>query len=182
MNESKRKWWKDPEMITALSAVLLGVVALVIGAYQAKVSSDQRAASVWPYLSVSRFSLEGQEYGFTLTNKGVGPALIKSMEVTVNGKNVPGWSSAFRAMLNEKIDIPSIYSSTNKAVVAVQEKIKMVDLKNKEIIKKVQSTEDNIEIKICYCSIFKDCWLTGRGIETVDVKSCNGVLSDSFQH
>jgi len=85
-------------------------------------------------------------------------------------------------MLNEKIDIPSIYSSTNKAVVAVQEKIKMVDLKNKEIIKKVQSTEDNIEIKICYCSIFKDCWLTGRGIETVDVKSCNGVLSDSFQH
>jgi hypothetical protein len=58
MNQKNKKWWKDPEMLTALSAVFIGVVALVIGAYQAKVASDQRAASVWPYLEVSRYSIQ----------------------------------------------------------------------------------------------------------------------------
>ena len=181
MKQEKRKWWKDAEMITALSAVFIGVVALIIGAYQAKVSSDQRAASVWPYLEVSRYSIQGEEYGFTIINKGVGPALIKQMEVLVDGKAMKGWSTAIRAMIKEDINIQSIYSSTNKSVIAVQESRKMIDLKDKKIIKKLQAANDNITIKVCYCSIFKDCWIAGRGIDTYEVSSCKGKLTEVFE-
>jgi hypothetical protein len=163
MTNKSRKWWKDAEMITALSAVFIGVVALIIGAYQAKVSSDQRAASVWPYLEVSRYIIQGEQYGFTMINKGVGPALIKQMEVLVDGKPMKGWSTAIRTMINEDINIKSIYSSTNKSVIAVQESRKMVDVKDKQTIQKIQAADDNIAIKVCYCSIFKDCWIAGRG-------------------
>ena len=37
-----------------------------------------------------------------------------------------------------------------------------------------------IKIKVCYCSIFDDCWLSGRGIETVKVKSFQATLPDRF--
>lgn len=180
MNDRKRTWWKDPEMITALSAVMIGLVALVIGAYQAKVASDQRAASVWPYLEISRYSIQGEKFGFNIINKGVGPALIKQMDVFVGDEPQERWSNVFKTMLDKDIAIRSIYSSTNKSVIAVQEKISMVDLQEPDVINLVQAIEDNIKIKVCYCSIFDDCWLSGRGIETVQVKSCKGTLPDRF--
>jgi len=181
MNQKSRKWWKDAEMITALSAVFIGVVALIIGAYQAKVASDQRSASVWPYLEITRHSSEGKYYSFQITNKGVGPALIKSMDVLVDNKPMKGWTSAYRAMINEDINIKSIYSTTNKAVIAVQETRKMSDVKDKDVITLLQKVPDNIEIKVCYCSIFKDCWLSGRGIVTTEVSSCDNLLNDVFE-
>jgi len=44
----------------------------------------------------------------------------------------------------------------------------MLDLKDKQIITKVQvqAAIDNNEIQACYCSIFKNCWLAGRNIDT----------------
>ncbi|NVK21652.1 MAG: hypothetical protein HWD86_03985 [Kangiellaceae bacterium] len=176
----KKGWWKDPEMITALSAVFIGVVALIIGAYQAKVASDQRAASVWPYVEVGRYSIQGEKYGFTIINKGVGPAIIKQLEVAVDGKAMPNWSKAFQTMLGEQRSIPSVYSSTNKAVLAVQESRNMVELTDTNLIQQIQSVTDNIEISVCYCSIFDDCWLSGRGRVTVEVQSCDGQITDIF--
>ncbi|MCB1583230.1 MAG: hypothetical protein KDI92_09220 [Xanthomonadales bacterium] len=181
MIDTKRTWWKDPEMITALSAVVIGLVAVIIGAYQAKVASDQRAASVWPYVQISRYSIQDEKYGFNIVNKGVGPAIIKQMDVYVDNKPYPNWSGALHAMLNEKIDIPSIYSSTNKSVIAVNESINMVDLQSPTIISKIQSKPDNVIIKVCYCSIFDDCWLSGRGIENQQVATCKTALPDLFQ-
>ncbi len=180
MSEQKRIWWKDPEMMTALSAVVIGLVALLIGGYQAKVASDQRAASVWPYLEVSRNSIQGESFGFYVVNKGVGPAIVKQMDVLVDGKPNRSWSEAFNTMLDKDIQIQSVYSSTNKTVIAVQEKVNMVDLRDPAVIRMLQTVEDNIEIKMCYCSIFDDCWLSGRGIETHSVNSCKGVLRDKF--
>ena len=181
MNQKSRKWWKDPEMLTALSAVFIGVVALIIGAYQAKVASDQRAASVWPYLEVARYSIQGNKYGLNIVNKGVGPAIIKQMDVLVDGKPMTGWSTAFRTMINEDIDIRSVYSTTNKTVIAVQESKEMVDITDDSLISKIQAVPDDIKVKICYCSIFNDCWLGGRGIQPIEVKSCNNVLEDVFE-
>jgi len=50
----------------------------------------------------------------------------------------------------------------------LQENRKMLDLKDKQIITKVQvqAAIDNNEIQACYCSIFKNCWLAGRNIDT----------------
>ncbi len=177
---AKKGWWKDPEMITALSAVFIGVVALIIGAYQAKVASDQRAATVWPYLEVGRYSIQGKEYGFMVHNKGVGPAIIKQMEVTVDDVPYQGWSSAFRAMIEENINISSIYSSTNKSVIAVQEMRKLVDITDVDVIRKIQAAPDNIQVSICYCSIFEDCWLAGRGRKTESVQACTNQITDIF--
>ena len=177
---AKKVWWKDPEMITALSALLVGVVALIIGAYQAKVASDQRAASVWPYVEIGRYSLQGTEYGFIIRNKGVGPAIIKQMEVSVDGKPVQTWNQALQTMTGEKGNINTIYSSTNKSVLAVQESRKMINVINVEDITKIQAAPDNINISVCYCSIFDDCWLSGRGRETEQVSSCSNQITDIF--
>ena len=181
MTNRKRTWWKDPEMITALSAMVIGLVAVVIGAYQAKVASDQRAASVWPYIQVGRYSIQDEKYGFNIINKGVGPAIIKQMDVFVDDKPYPDWTSVFQALLKTKSSVPSIYSSTNKSVIAVNETINMIDVNSPELISKIQAKPDNIMIQVCYCSIFEECWLTGRGIENQEVASCKSVLPDKFK-
>lgn len=176
----KKANWKDAEMITAMSAVFIGLVALIIGAYQAKVASDQRGASVWPYVEVGRFSLQGKEYGFAVHNKGVGPAIIKQMEVSVDGKPMKSWTETFQTMLGEKINVPYIYSSANKAVLAAQEETKIVTVSDEELITRLQSVPDNIIITVCYCSIFNDCWLSGRGRQTESVQACTDQITDIF--
>ena len=75
----------------AVVATLVGVCALFVSGYTAYVQRQQVRAAVWPILEFE--SSNTPDIHFTLSNKGVGPAIIRHVTVTVDGKPVkfPGF-------------------------------------------------------------------------------------------
>ena len=76
----KKKFWTS-EKLLGLSALLVSLFTLVVFIYQTNLIRKQQYMAVYPYLELGNYSPESLEYKYTLTNKGVGPALIKSVEV-----------------------------------------------------------------------------------------------------
>ena len=76
--------------IVSASATIIAIAALGTAVYQAKLSRDQAAASVWPYLLQGNSGNDG--YAAIVQNLGVGPAKIGAFEVTVDGKPTTNWA------------------------------------------------------------------------------------------
>ena len=65
------------DRLLAFSAVFLSLAALVVSIFQTAILREQQRASVWPRLQVDRNAIDSN-YLLTLTNGGVGPALIRA--------------------------------------------------------------------------------------------------------
>jgi hypothetical protein len=80
------------DLFIALCALLVSSVAAGASAYQTYVISQQYQASIWPYLGFS-FSSGTKNLQITLKNYGLGPALVRYVSLTKDGKEVPSFSS-----------------------------------------------------------------------------------------
>ncbi len=81
----------------AVIATLVGVSALFVSSYTAHVQREQVRAAVWPILQYD--TSNGPMIRLTLDNKGVGPAIIRHVSVTVDGQPVPNWYEALQKLL-----------------------------------------------------------------------------------
>jgi hypothetical protein len=72
----KEKWYKNPEMIIALTALFIGLLTAFISIYSAYTDRAYAKASVWPKIEISR-SHNVDSFSYGVANKGTGPALIK---------------------------------------------------------------------------------------------------------
>src|SRR3954463_6873142 len=77
----------------ALIATLVGVCALCLSGYTAYMQRQQVRAAVWPILEFD--SSNAPDIHFTLSNKGVGPAIIKDVIVRVDGQPMRNWNEVF---------------------------------------------------------------------------------------
>jgi hypothetical protein len=78
-------------------ATLVGVCALGVAGYTAYMQRQQVRAAVWPILECD--SSNSPDIHFTLSNKGVGPAIIRHVVVTVDGQPVRNWVEALEKLL-----------------------------------------------------------------------------------
>src|ERR1700761_8348879 len=78
-------------------ATLIGLLAIAVSAYTAYIQRQQVRAQVWPVLE---FSTSNQpQLMINLANKGVGPAIVRHVIITVDDKPVKDWQEAMRQML-----------------------------------------------------------------------------------
>jgi hypothetical protein len=82
------------DTIVAACALLMSSITAGAMVYQTRVLQDQFSATVWPYLSVDA-TFDTRSIALHVVNQGVGPALIRSAQVSVDGKPVPGWDAEF---------------------------------------------------------------------------------------
>jgi hypothetical protein len=73
------------DRIVSLSAMVVGVGSLFVIAYQTHLMRQAQSASALPYLMVGIQSNNEGAY-LTLTNKGLGPALIESVRIRHEGR------------------------------------------------------------------------------------------------
>lgn len=69
-------------MIVALSAVLIGICALVVSVVQVRIMREEQHASVWPRLVLAQSYSQGRRFGVVVSNPGIGPAVVKSVTAT----------------------------------------------------------------------------------------------------
>ena len=161
-----------PELLVALVAVLISFVTLFVYVYQSSLMATQQKMSVWPHLTFG--PSWGQQYlQLNLINKGVGPAIIKEVEVRFGQKQLQGIHEVM-AQLPDTLQSEYSYSSLWPGqVLMAGETIRLFELDDPATITYLLGLiqEKQIEIVICYCSIYEDCWRSS-GIH-VQPSACN---------
>lgn len=163
------------DFFIAIAALLISCASAVVLLYQTRVVADQYAAAIWPYISASG-TLGPRGFSVSIVNDGLGPALVRSAQLVVDGKPVLGWGDYFKALdkepeiraffegrradflagkaLNGFISSSSIGSGTTMRSGDSLTLMK-IDFADAPILAINRHT---IAIKLCYCSLNKSCW------------------------
>jgi hypothetical protein len=79
------------ETVVAICAVVIALASLGVSVWQAHVTRQHNRHSVRPVLQLHRGVHEGARSGIKLVNVGLGPAVVVSTRVTLDGEVVGSW-------------------------------------------------------------------------------------------
>lgn len=170
-------------MIAAAAAVIVAVMQTNIMQQEAEMEREHARLSVQPSVWFGSNYSTGTDprFAFRLQNKGLGPATVEQLEVKVDGKTVLYWSDVIEKISDEKFHIKgkkqnvgsSFSTIPNGHVVPAGEEIRPFRIDgNLELVKLLANARSRIELSACVCSVYKECWNTGRGKRPQPVKMC----------
>ena len=164
------------ETFGSISAIVVGVAALFVSLYHVRVLEAQRHATVRPILSIDQVSRTdgGRIYfEFSITNAGVGPAILQSATLVDGQNELNSWDA-----LNERLpatipqpepDLVFGASIQGRALApgdiitphgSVWENIE----NSSNLSNQIQEAHSNVSLSVCYCSVFDRCWVTSSSI------------------
>lgn len=176
----ERHW---AESVLAIGAIIIAAVSLWV-AYSIEQTNQQLVAAqhqlvtenAWPFVEQS----SNNEHGswttrtqrvdlYTVTNAGVGPAKLESAELSWHGKGYSSWPALAHACCGYTLKHPAVQMGTNplagrvlrpgQSVVTLLYPRTPADSATwRELTAKIRSAR----FKLCYCSVFDQCWLTSR--------------------
>jgi hypothetical protein len=148
------------EYIVAATAFVVSISTLAVYIYQAKIMSAQQHVSVWPYLTWDTSDVDG--YQITVRNKGVGPAVIRKIDMRIGGKSIQGNAALIENILGPDTNVHVINSYIDNRVVAPSESIDFFQIRDatdaRTFAKKFGQSDFKLEIT--YCSIYGECWIS----------------------
>ena len=158
------KWYKNPEMIIGLSALLIGIVTASASIYSAHISREYARASVWPRLEIFR-NFNNNSFSYSVNNTGTGPALIKYVKIKNGSIYIKEWSEIeqFKNLSQSQINHRSL--SPQKSITPI--------FYEGEDSKAILKIDDSISIEMCYCSIYEECWVIDRDNRPTEVDACS---------
>lgn len=170
-----RAFWRDPQWVITIVAVLASVGALALGAYTAMLQRRHDSASVWPHLELG-ITFTPTNAGMQVTNSGIGPAIVQSVVVSVDGRPTRSWPEVFRAVL----DSPTRRygsSSVGDRVIRAGETVNWFELPTDVLPSDVQARIARVAIEICYASVYDEHWIVadahaGQHTAWREVKRC----------
>jgi len=155
-------------------------------------------ANSLPYVDIYTSDLEDDRstsaFRLTVQNQGVGPARIAEVVMTIGGQPVPNFSTLvdhccmpglvqaaklgkkqYRGVKNGEV----ITSTVRDRMIRPGETVDAIDWRltpeNESVIDHLKAgfASDRINISICYCSVFHDCWVrTDQDRRPVPVNQC----------
>jgi len=143
------------DALAAIIAALVGLLALCVSAYTAYIQHQQVRAQVWPYLEAGN---DDGNRAIFVYNKGVGPAIVKSAQVFIDGKPQTSWADVLTAL-----GLPPhqyVQSTLNPDVISPGEQVRVIGFHDDEHWKPFRSAAlDRMTMNICYCSTLDECWM-----------------------
>ncbi|MBX2876637.1 MAG: hypothetical protein KTR30_31265 [Saprospiraceae bacterium] len=152
-------------LFVSLGALFVSIVEANIMREQQKIMQSQQKAAVYPHLSqhIDLAFSGSTPYNYTIENKGIGPAKIRTASFLLNGKTLAGYEEVIKELkslfppetgLLVSFFDPSGYFISPKETITV---LKLTLVRPEEL----QDEPPLIDFvaDFCYCSIFEDCWL-----------------------
>src|SRR3954464_9365937 len=170
----------------AAVATMVAVLAVAVSAYTAYVQRQQVRAQVFPILEIN--SGNEPELRLWIANKGVGPALIRAVHVTLDGKPVRNWHDLLQGLYGQSHYSYAI-TTVGGRVLSPNETLPIFvprfDGAQKELAAKFDEDRSRIGMEICYCSTLGDCWrsisMPNERERTEEAGRCPQPDADSFQ-
>ena len=149
---SRGRW----DAVAAIVAALIGFLALVVSGYTAYVQRQQVRAQVWPWLVAGNNDLE---HSLEVLNKGAGPAIIRTVQVFVDGKAQRTWDGVLDALGMPKPH-PFQQSTINPNVLMPGEHVTVIKFPDEAPWRQFRTEATNrVWMNICFCSSLDDCWM-----------------------
>lgn len=127
--------------ILTYTAIFISFCAFFVSIYQTQVlkkqteiMQEQQHAAVWPRLFAARASGDNT-YQFIIKNDGVGPAIIKYVEISIDGKAYKNWEDIIGSISDQE-ECTTRKSMISNRVIRSGEKIIMCEIDDIELIKK----------------------------------------------
>jgi hypothetical protein len=173
-------------------ATLIGCVAVCVAGYTAYMQRQQVRAAVWPILEFD--TSNGPDIHFTVSNKGVGPAIIRNVIVKVDGQPVRNWNEVLDKFLG-----PGKYhfseSDINGHVFSAGESMdvftprdadgNVLNDKSNPMWVELNKDRGRVTVEICYSSTLGECWtLRASGLTagtTTETRRCPTPSAITFQ-
>jgi hypothetical protein len=152
----------DTNVVIAVSAVVISMCALVVSFYEVSVMRGDQRASVWPYLDVE-MSYSADGFGIQAANNGIGPAVVRSVQVEVDGEPAEDWDDVIERLVgpNSGIDY-SIYrvNPINGEVLPAETVARLFEVGGgwTDIKRQLADGFGRVSWRICYCSVYEECW------------------------
>lgn len=144
----------NAQSVIAVCALVIGLCTVIVYIYQANIMAKQHQDSVWPY-AFTGYSLNSDEgYSIRVTNKGIGPALVKSVSIELDDKQHLSWKGLMKSIGLDSIN----YTCSGVGVLSPNEVQTIFQVKKFSHAKIVWEKLQNLKIKITYCSIHDECW------------------------
>jgi hypothetical protein len=163
--------WLD--LLIAGIAILISCISLYVAVQNTRTQDRLLAASSWPYLQYSTGNRGpgGEErVSMNVSNKGSGPALLRSVRIYLDDREVRGWTELMQACCGlpkppgqeDYAALSLVSSPLEGSVLAAGEELTFVGLtkspSNSAAWNKLNQARWNIRIDACYCSPLGDCW------------------------
>lgn len=151
------------DRLTSLFALGLSVIALLVSILEVQTVKSQQRTAVWPHLQISE-AYSGDGFRLTITNKGVGPALVGQVGLLIDSAPVDDLDTLILQTLGPD-DAFSYerYRSSNPSsgVIAANETVTLFAVDWDEASRRLIAEWTNrVDVSACYCSIYEDCWTT----------------------
>ena len=196
--DPRERRWRVIELVIAGAIVAISLASLFTAVYQSIIMRRTLEASVWPRVEWENSSYDDEHrvnaIVFALSNRGVGPARIARVEILLGGQRmgnedallldccVDGETreeqSATLKQLTERtftstLDGAALSPGQERILFAFERPVDdSVALAAWDRLNKVRN---ELDLTVCYCSVFDDCWVTrARGYTqaTEPVRSC----------
>lgn len=173
------------ELLSRLISASAGVVALsalAVSTYQAYIARQQQKMSAWPYVTQGNTGADG--YARLVQNVGLGPALVRSVIVTVDGRRVRTWGALLQASLRvDSVALQARLGRTRFVTSSVWRGTVLLPGSTTELARvepgpfaadvRGALNDARVRLRVCYCSMYDDCWTSDSGqIEPARVPRC----------
>ncbi len=162
--------------LISVAALALSLLALFVSVLEVSAMRDEQRIQVWPYVEVStRYSAEG--YAVIATNKGIGPARIRTAELTFDGERVESLDELIVNTLGEDDAFSyELYraSDPSRSVMSADESAQLFAVPWEDRTRRLTEIwHGRISVTLCYCSVYDECWRsTLNGGEPLPVENC----------
>ncbi len=163
------------ELVIAVCALLISTLATVASWWQTqatwqqtRIVDEQLSAQVWPYVAFTENIVKADTDEFAIENDGLGPAIVRSATVLVDGKERPSFVAMLHAILGpnilgRKARGESIGLTEDSAspgfVLRPGESEKLLTFRSKTFAKRLIIAYQRIDFRMCYCAIVPGrCW------------------------
>jgi hypothetical protein len=172
---AENRWYTEPETFVAVAALIVSISAVVVGIYEAALQREHDRAEVWPHLELSTY-VTPKGASLYLENTGIGPAIVNSIVVMVDGRQRRDWTDALTA-LTGKAPVALDNSTVADHALRAGDRSSLVGVSKDDLPPGFWQYVGRISIRVCYASVFGEHWLLvdqhlGGATTWQAVKSC----------
>jgi hypothetical protein len=181
--------WLD--LTLGISAMFVSVVSLIVAVEHgrtmermADANTRMVEANSWPFVEFESHNVDEHGNGdvrLLLVNEGVGPARIETFELWWNGKPMSSLGTLMQACCSttpaETQQLKTALMSVGLAsprILRAGEHVNFIELPqspgSSDLWQKFNLERDKITARVCYCSVFDECWVhsVGTGLSPQD--------------
>lgn len=156
-------------LVVGMPTLIISLALAYFAFVQADATKKMQTGGAMPFVTFGTSNFDdasgAPEVSLSLSNNGVGPAILGPMEVRYEGRAMANPSDLLRACCEHDAVKRVPFTSSPSTGVAIRpgEDVKFLRFTRNESNAKVWDSFNNerwkLKVRACYCSIFNDCWV-----------------------